>query len=357
MVDPRVSEHAKILVNYSCKVRRGDFVVVTSNPEAYDLAVQIASELGKVGAQFLVLDTGASIRRASLLSSDEETISTLPTQSLNLMKECDALINISTLTTSNSQEWSDVPPHRLQLDARARRPLNEAIQSKRWNITLHPTRALAQDAKMSFEGYCDFVYSAILRDWPKFVSEMKVLSDRMAAAKKVHIVGKDTDISFSLEGRSPIIDGGEKNLPGGEVFVSPVDSTVNGEVYFDLPVNYLGRDIRGARLSFRGGQVLEAKAEEGAETLKEMLAVDEGARRLGELGIGMNRGIDRFTKNALFDEKMGDTIHMAVGNSFVESGGTNRSAIHIDMIKSMKDQGGVYFDDAPVYENGKFVWE
>lgn len=357
VADPRVAEHAKIIVGHSCKVKRGDFVLILSTPEAQELVVEIAAELGRVGAQYEVMDGDPAARRAYQLAADDETLSVLPPQVLALIKETDVLINIGQLTVSNTQEMSDVPPHKFQLSAIAMRPVLEAIESKRWNITLHPTAALAQDAKMPLEAYRDFVYSAVLRDWPRMASEMKVLSDRMGAAKRVRVVGEHTDISFSIEGRKPMVDGGEKNLPGGEVFVSPVDSTVNGKVYFDLPVNYLGKDIRGARLTFKDGEVVESEAEEGAETLKEMLAADAGAKRLGELGIGMNRGIDRFTKNTLFDEKMGDTIHMAVGRAFEESGGTNRSAIHIDMIKSMKERGEIYFDDSAIYEKGKFVWE
>jgi len=357
MTDPRVLEHARVVVNHSCKVKKGDFVAVLSTAEAHELVVAIASELGRIGAQYIVVDLDPSVSRAHTLAADDETLATTPTQIVEMVKATDVLINIAQTTSSNSQEMSDIPPHKLQLTMRAMGPVVALLENKRWNITLHPTPSLAQDAKMSYEAYCDFVYSAILRDWPKMASEMKVLSDRMAGAKEVHVVGKDTDISFSIEGRKPIIDAGEKNLPGGEVYTSPVDSTVNGRIYFDLPVNYRGAEITGARLAFKNGDVVESSAEQGAEILKGMLSVDEGAKRLGELGIGMNRGIDRFTNSILFDEKMGDTIHMAVGRAFEEGGGTNTSAIHIDMIKSMKKDGTVYFDGKPVYEKGKFVWE
>lgn len=357
MADPRTTEHAKLVVRHSCKVKRGDFVAIGSTPEAHDLLVEIAAELGRVGAHFVVVDLDPAVGRAYNLAADDETLSVLPPQTLAIIRDADVFINLSQLTVSNTQEMSDVSPHKMQLSAIAMMPALQLLEKKRWNITLHPTKALAQDAKMSFEAYRDFVYAAVLRDWPKMASEMKVLSDRMATSKRVRIVGKDTDISFSIEGRKPVVDGGEKNLPGGEVYVSPVDSTVTGKVYFDLPVNYDGRDIKGARLAFKDGEVVESGAEEGSELLKEMLAADAGAKRVGELGIGMNRGIDRFTKNILFDEKMGDTIHMAVGRAFEESGGTNISAIHIDMIKSMKEGGAIYFDDSPIYEGGKFVWE
>lgn len=356
MADPRVFEHARILVEHSCKVKKNDFVLITSNPGVHELVTAVAAQLGKIGARYIVLDLSTDITRSYMLEADDETLSAPPPIS-SIIKEVDAIINISQLSSSNSQEMSDVPAHKLQLNAIAMRPLMEIIDQKRWNITLHPTRALAQDAKMSFEAYSDFVYSAIIRDWQKMASEMKVLADKMAATKTVHILGKDTDITFSIEGRKPLVDSGEKNLPGGEVYISPIDSSVEGRVYFDLPINYLGRDVKGARLNFKNGQVVESSAEEGEELLKTLMSSDTGAGRVGELGMGMNRGIDRFTKNILFDEKMGDTIHMAVGHAFPESGGTNQSAVHIDMIKTMKEGGTVLFDGTPVYANGKFSWE
>ncbi len=355
MADDRVKEHARIVVEYSCQVKRNDFVFILAPSEANELVAEIVSRIGSSGARYLNVNADPSILRAFKLSADDETLSVLPPQLLNLMRDSDVFIQI--LASSNTQEESDVLPRKNQLYARGRGPFFDEMLKKRWNVTLHPTKALAQEAKMSYAGYCDFVYAATLRDWPKARSEMKILQDRLAAAKMVRIVGKDTDITFSVEGRRPLIDGGELNLPGGEVYVSPVDSTVNGDVYFDLPVVYYGRDVRGAHLSFKDGVVEESSAEDGYDILKEMLAVDDGARRVGELGIGMNRGIGKFTRNILFDEKMGDTIHMAVGHAYEETGGTNKSAIHIDMIKGLKEGGAVYFDGVPIYESGKFTWE
>jgi len=355
VADPRVSDHARLVIDYCCKVKRNDFVLIVGTPEAQELVAEMAARIGRAGAHYMFLDFDPYIERAYELSADDQTLSSIPTQVLELARGSDVVLQI--ISSSNSQEESDVPPGKIRLASLAMGQLLQIILSKRWSLTLHPTRALAQDAKMSFEGYRDFVYNATLRDWPKFVSEMRVLRDKMAAAKQVRLIGKETDVAFSIEGRTPVIDGGEVNLPGGEVFVSPVDSTVSGTVYFDLPVIYAGRDIKGAQLTFRNGEVVESSAEEGSDLLREMLAVDDGAKRVGELGIGMNRGIDRFTRNILFDEKMGDTIHMAVGNAYEETGGTNKSAIHIDMIKSMRVGGAIYFDGAPVYENGKFTWE
>ena len=342
-------------MNHSCKVNRDDFVLVSASQDAHDPVVALASELGGAGARSAVLDSDRQAARAYALAADEETLSGMSPQLVDLVKGADVLISV--VSSSNSQEMADVPPSKLQAAARASAPLGEAMEGKRWKITLHPTSSMAQEAQMSVEAYRDFVYSAILRDWPKFASEMTVLSERLAKAKRVRVVGKDTDIILSAEGRRPKVSAGDHNMPSGEVFVSPVETVVEGKVYFDLPVIYQGHEIRGARLTFDDGVVTDSGAEEGAELLKAMLDVDEGARRLGELGIGMNRGIDRFTKNILLDEKMGDTIHMAVGRAYPETGGTNRSAIHIDMIKSMKEGGAIYLDGIPAYEKGKFVWE
>ena len=355
MADPRVAEHARIVVNYSCKIKRGDFVVIGATPEARELVVALAAEIGRAGAGFVVTDMDESIHRAYILAADAETLSSFPPQELDLFRGADAIIQV--ISPSNTHEMGDVPPMKLQVAARARGALGGAMEGKRWNLTLHPTKALAQEARMSYEAYCDFVYSAIIRDWAGFASEMSVLSERLAKAKSVRITGERTDITLSVEGRRPKVSAGDHNMPSGEVFVSPVETAVRGDVYFDLPVLYQGREIRGAQLSFRSGRVVESSAEEGGDTLKDLLEVDQGAKRLGELGIGMNRGIDRFTRNILFDEKMGDTIHMAVGRAYPETGGTNKSAIHIDMIKSMKETGTIYLDGEAVYEKGRFVWE
>lgn len=356
MADQRVTEHAKIIVNYSCDIRRGDYVVVTANGiEALPLIREIAAELGKKGAHYTVVLRENSINRSYLMNADEETLSTLPRQVKSQMEGLDAFIQI--IATSNTQELTDVPPLKLKANSKSMVELFPIIITKRLNVTLHPTPALAQEARKSYESYCDFVYKATLRDWQQMAKEMQVLSDKMAVAKKARLVGKETDISFSLEGRKPLVDAGKANLPGGEVFTSPVEESVNGKVYFDLPLNYLGQEIRGVRLFYKNGEIVEHSAEVGGALLDQLFSTDDGAKRLGELGIGMNRRINEATRNTLFDEKMGDTIHMAVGFGFKEAGGKNVSGIHIDMIKRMKEEGAIYFDESPIYKDGKFVWE
>lgn len=355
MVDPRTVEHAKILVNHSCKVKSGDYVIVLAGAEAIPLVREIAAEVGRIGGHLSTILTDDSISRAYLLAADDDTVGVLPKQLLQIVEGADVFMQI--MSASNTKEMGDVPPHKLALNGRAMGPLLPIIAKKRWNVTLHPTPALAQEAGRSLEAFADFVYGATLVDWPAMARQMQVLADRMTKTRKVRIVGKETDISLSIEGRKPIVDSGEKNLPGGEVFTSPVEESVNGKVYFDKPIIFQGKEISGVRLTFRDGDIVEHEAEAGGELLDALLKTDAGASRLGELGIGMNRGIGEFSKNILFDEKMGDTIHMAIGLAFPEAGGKNASAIHVDMIKGMKEGGVTYFDDDPVYADGKFAWE
>jgi len=353
--DTRVAEHARLVVNYSLEVKKGDFVIVSASELALPLLQAMAAEVAKAGAYMQVWYRHESINRAYMMNATEETLSFLPPSLEKGYRNADCIVHI--ICSANEAELSDVPSHKLRDHQKATEPLSKVFFSKRWNITLHPTYGLAQEARRSLEAYSDFVYSATLRDWPLLGEEMAFLARRLKAAKRVRIVGSETDISFSVEGRTPEVDDGKKNLPGGEVFTSPVEETVNGHVYFDLPFNLSGRELHGVRLKYVNGEIEESSAESGEELLKELIRTDEGARRMGELGIGMNRGITECSKNVLFDEKMGDTIHMAVGRSFEECGGKNKSGIHIDMVKNMKDEGTIYFDEDVVYRNGKFAWE
>jgi aminopeptidase len=355
MTDPRVSEHAKILVNYCCNVQPGDYVAVSAwGADCLPLIQSIAAEVAVKEAFMLVTLEDPTVIRAYLLNADVGTLETLPTQLRTLAEGMDARIEI--WADANTQEMQDVPPSKISAWRKSIAEIMPITHRKKWNVTLHPTQGLAQEARKSFEAYSDFVYKAMLRDWKMMAEEMHVLADMMSNAKRVRITGKQTDISFSIEGRKSLVDDGKHNLPGGEAYTSPDEDSVNGKVYFDLPINYLGGDMRGIRLVFKNGLITEHSAEIGNSLLGELLSTDEGARRLGELGIGMNRGVTEPSGSILFDEKMGDTIHLAVGNAYEEAGGKNTSGIHIDMIKDMKE-GVIYFDDKPIYKEGKFVWE
>ena len=342
-------------MNHSCKVKKGDYVLVLTGTEGVPLVREIAAEIGRVGGYIGVMLADASVSRAHILAAGEDILGTVPRQVSQMIESMDALISI--ISSSNTKETVDVPVRKAMLAGKAQGSLNPIIERKRWNITLHPTRALAQEAEMSFEAYEDFVYGAVLVDWPAMGKKMEVLAERLGRANHVRIVGEETDLSMSVGGRKPVIDYGEKNLPGGEVFTSPVEESVNGTIYFDKPIIFQGKEVKGVKLTLADGVIVKHEAEAGGDLFDELQKTDDGARRMGELGIGMNRGIAKFTKNTLFDEKMGDTIHMAAGMAFNEAGGKNVSALHIDMIKGMKEGGQILFDDEPIYSEGKFAWE
>jgi aminopeptidase len=227
----------------------------------------------------------------------------------------------------------------------------------KWVGCQYPTPALAQEADMSLEAFTDFLYGACLLDWDAERERMSRYAERFDAADQVHIVAGDTDVRLSIAGRSMIVDAGGANMPGGEFFTSPVEDSAEGEIVFaEFPAVYLGREVRGARLRFDGGLVVDASAEVNEEFLIEQLDLDEGARRLGELGIGCNPAITRHMKNTLFDEKMDGTVHLAVGQGLPDAGGVNVSQLHWDIVKEMRAEGTrIELDGEPVQESGRWL--
>jgi aminopeptidase len=226
-----------------------------------------------------------------------------------------------------------------------------------WVICQFPTPALAQDAGMSQRAYEEFLYGACLLDWDAEHAKMRRLADRFDAADTVRIVGEGTDITLSLKGRHALVDDGHFNMPGGEFFYSPVEDSAEGVVsYNEFPAVYAGNEVEGARLVFRQGRVVEASARRNEEFLIKTLDTDEGARRLGELGIGCNPGIQQHMKNVLYDEKIYGTIHLAVGNGFPFLGGNNVSNVHWDMVKDLRQGGQIFCDGELVQENGAWLF-
>src|SRR5699024_480218 len=243
----------------------------------------------------------------------------------------------------------DVAPEKNAARGAAMKPLSDEVMKKRWCGTQFPTAGNAQDAEMSTEAYEAFVYDAMLKDWDAQREHQEQMVEILDPASEVRIVsGESTDLTMSIDGMLTENDYGEHNLPGGEVFTAPVPDSVEGEVLFDKPVMAQGREVTGVSLEFEDGEVVEHSAEKNEEVLSAALETDDGARRLGELGIGMNRDIDHFTYNMLFDEKMGDTVHLALGNAYEMTVGGNRerndSALHMDMIVDMAEDSYIEVD-------------
>ena len=215
---------------------------------------------------------------------------------------------------------------------------------------------------MSLGEFEDFVFHACLLDteqdpaerWREVSREQQRIVDWLAGKRRVQVEAPGTDLSMSIEGRNFVNSDGKRNFPSGEVFTSPVESTVSGHITFTYPASYNGRSVQGVRLTFEDGRVTQSSAEQGEDYLNTMLKVDDGASRLGEFAIGTNPGVTRITRNTLFDEKIAGTMHCALGNAYPNAGGTNQSAIHWDMVTDMK-QGRITVDGETLYENGRFV--
>jgi aminopeptidase len=356
-MDPRIREHAEIVADHSTDIQAGDNVVIRAPPEAADLVTALHELIGDYGANPIALDTNSRFSRAYLRAREDfET----PEHEQALIEATDVYIAIR--ADANVTETSDVSPETNAAYSQAKQSILDERLSKRWCGTQYPAPANAQLAEMSTEAYENFVWDAVIKDWDAVREHQSQMVDILDPADEVRIVsGETTDITMSIAGNPTLNDYGEKNLPGGEVFTAPVPDSVDGEVLFDKPLYHQGREVTGVSLTFEDGRVVDHAAEKNEALLTEVLETDEGARFLGELGIGMNRDIDRFTYNMLFDEKMGDTVHMAVGRAYGDTVGEdnerNDSAVHVDMIVDMSEDSYIEVDGEIVQRDGTFRFE
>ncbi|MEF8773563.1 MAG: aminopeptidase, partial [Halobacteriales archaeon] len=298
-MDPRIQEHAEIIVDHSVDVQEGDNVVVSASPAAEDLVVALYEKLGERGAHPTTTMGSSRASRALMRAMDAEDFE-LPDHQMALTEEADVFISIR--ASENVNETGDVDPEKNAARGKAMQPLQDEVMDKRWIGTQHPASGNAQKAEMSTAAYEDFVYEAVNKDWAAQREFQENLVEIIDEGSDVRIVSGDTtDLTMSIEGNVAENDYAEKNLPGGEVFTAPVPDSVAGEVLFDKPLITQGREVEDVYLRFEGGEVVEHAAAKNEEVLTASLDTDEGARRLGELGIGMNRDIDQFTYNMLFD--------------------------------------------------------
>ncbi|MFC4541212.1 aminopeptidase [Halosolutus amylolyticus] len=360
-MDERVREHAAVLVDWSARVEEGDDVVLSVGPDAHELAVAVAEKLGERGANLLATYGSGEVTRA-YLRAHEGDFDENPAHERALLEESDVYLSIG--GGRNTSATADVPGETRQAYRSARTEIREARYDTRWVSTIHPTRSLAQQANMAYEAYQEFAYDAILRDWESLAAEMARLKELLDEGSEVRLVSDDTDLTMSIENRTAVNSAASvaydsHNLPSGEVFTAP--AATEGEVAFDVPMTLRGEAVRDVHLTFEDGAVVDYAAEQGEDVIGDILDTDEGARRLGELGIGMNRGIDRYTDNILFDEKMGETVHLAVGRAYdaclPEGESGNDSAVHVDMITDVSEGSQLEIDGEVVQRNGRFRWE
>lgn len=354
MVSPRITKVAKILVNHSCKIKKGEYVQIWVDYKAKAMALEVYKQVLRKGAYPSVKLGLPGSTYTYYKYATEEQLKHFPGISWYEIKKTDAVIYIG--APVNTRELSNVSPKKISM----RRKVTEKISKWRtertkWVIFDYPTEAFAQEADMSLEEFKNFVYRATLIDWKKLTEKQAKIKKVLDRGNKVRIKSKDTDITFSIKGRKAINSDGTYNMPDGEVFIAPREKTTKGYIKYTYPAIYGGREVSGVYLEFKKGKVVKAKAEKNENFLKEMIRTDEGAKYLGEFGIGTNPKIKKFIKNILFDEKIGGTIHLALGMAYKMEGGTNKSAIHWDMIKDLRKGGEVWIDKKLFIKDGKFM--
>ena len=359
-MDQRILDHADLLLDWSARVESGDHVVIEVGPAAHELAVAIANGLGERGATYHTTYASSEVGRAYLTGTEGDIPESVPARAM--YESADVVLRIR--GGRNRSTMADVPSERKQAGRRANQAIREARYETRWVSTLHPTRSFAQAAQLSIETYRDFVYDAILRDWEALADEMAKVKARLDAGSHVRVVSDGTDLTMSIADRTAVNSAASvaydsHNLPSGEVFTAPTETA--GHVTFDIPMTIRGQSVRDVRLEFEDGIVTGVDAAEGATVIEEIIETDDGARRLGELGIGMNRAIDRYTNNILFDEKMGGTIHLALGRAYdaclPENESGNESAVHVDLLCDMTGASRIEIDGEVIQRNGHFWWE
>jgi aminopeptidase len=364
--DQRADGLARILVQYSTRVSEGDVCAIQSSTAAEPLVQAVYEEVLRAGGLPIVQLTPQEAVAAFFDLASDEQLDWLPPTSTWVAENSD--VRIAIMADANTRELSGVDPKRQARVQKARKPLmatsmrRSAAGEYRWALTLFPTHAYASEAGMSLREYEDFYYAACLATdaepvtaWRRHSDEVNRLAEWMQGKEEVRITAPGTDVRLGVAGRTWIPCVGQTNMPDGELFTGPNEDAVDGEIAFSFPATYGGREVAGVRFRFEGGRVVDATAERGEEFLIEMLDSDDGARRLGELGIGTNYGIATGTKEILLDEKIGGTAHLAIGMSYPETGGVNNSAVHWDMVCDLRRGGSIVVDGTEVQRDGRFV--
>jgi aminopeptidase len=368
MRDERVEKLAEMLVDYSLEIKPGYKVLIQGGEAGAPLMKSVYGAVLRAGAHPLVIPGLAGLDEIYYQFASDEQLQFVHPPVRQIIETYDA--RISVISESNTKALTEVDPQKKVLRSRGNSELMKIFMERaakkelHWTVTLFPTDAHAQDAEMSLEAYEDFVYQACMPDdrdpagyWREISRKQQKICDWLLGKKTVNISGPGTDIQFSIDGRRFENCDCHENVPDGEIFTGPVEDSAEGKVTFSFPAIYAGQEVSGVYLELKGGKVVTAKADKNEAFLQKALETDEGARRVGELAIGTNEGITRFTRQILFDEKLGGTFHMALGAGYPETGSKNESAIHWDMICDLRKGGEIRVDGELLLKDGKFVLE
>jgi aminopeptidase len=369
MRDPRVERLADLLTGYSLGVGTGQTLRIDGEESTLPLAAALYRSGLRRGALPYLNVVPAGLDEILLAEGNEDQLAFISEGEKVQTEEIDAWALI--WSSSNTRALTSIDPERRRTHLAA----HYRMVNRRWQRistgelafcgTLFPTQAHAQDAEMSFAQYEDFVYGACHVDgdedaiahWESVSRELTSRADQLDGVRELRIVGPETDLRLIVEGRPWIPSDGKHNMPDGEVFTSPVETGTEGEIFFAFPSIFQGQEVENIRLRFEGGRVVQAEASTGQDYLRTLIATDEGAAVLGEVAFGLNYEIDRFTRDILFDEKIGGTMHFALGGGFDEAGTQNTSDLHWDLICDLREEGEVYADGELVWRAGSFLAE
>ena len=362
----RLEALARIVVRYSTRVQPGDLCIVDAPASCADFLVAVSREILHAGGHPVArieLDGAAELL---LRHASEATLDWIEPAADVVAEQADVRIVLD--AEWNTRALASTDPARLARRSRARAHLQRRFMERgaagelRWCVVGYPTESAAQDAGMSLYDYEELLAATCLLDdpdpvtrWETFAVELRRVASFLDGVRELRFVGEGTDLRLSVAGRTWWPASGRENFPDGEVFTGPVETSVEGTIAFSFPAVYRAREVEGARLRFAGGEVVEATATSGQEYLRAMIAQDEGARRVGEIAFGLNESLTEFTRSTLLDEKIGGTVHLALGASYPETGGLNESALHWDMVCDLRPGGEVWADGALVYRNGRFL--
>ena len=352
--DLRIVGLARILVDHSLEVRQGHKVLISAPSDAKPLVLAVHKECilrGSYPWQRIQFPETDSI---FFEFSEDHQIDFLSPVDMSVLEKPDRLLFIRTETNTGYLEKID--PARIARRRLAIGPAHELMNSKRWCATFFPSEALAKRAGLSLADFSEIFFTSVNHDWTELEEKGKALAERLNRSRWIRIEGSGTDLEFSIAGRTAVVGGGRFNMPDGEVYTAPVEDSTRGRVLFDLPVDFDGHPIREAVLEFEHGRVIRSEAIEGKPSLDSLLDTDEGARRLGEFAIGINYEMVRPLGHIALDEKIGGTMHLAIGFTPPDTGGTNKSAIHFDLLKDLRSKGRIVADGQTIMEKGQLLF-
>jgi len=355
MIDPRWQQLADILVNYSTGVKKGDRVLITMMEiDTFPLARSVYAAAINAGGLPFVEFQSAYLERDLMKHGSKEQVDWICEMQTGGMEWADVYVGLR--GARNPNEFIDIDAKTLSAHKKAMGKVSAMRNDlTRWVLVRVPNESFAQQASSSLDEMMAFFFNATLRDWAAETERWQEINRVFQSAETVRITGYHTDITFSTKGRIYEVADGHKNMPDGEIFTAPVDDSAEGHIYFEFPGVYMGQLVHGITLEFNKGLVVKATAEQNEELLIQLLEMDEGSRRLGEFGVGVNFGIDRFSYDILYDEKIGGTIHLALGRAYAECNGINQSALHWDIIKDLRQEGEIFLDGKKIFEKGGYL--